>query len=101
MPNKKSSKKDLLVTERNRTRNASVKSRLKTLRSKALSIIATDAATSQSAVQDALTAFDSAATKGIIHKNTAARRKSRLVKQLDAAHGLNRHPCHARLPIAG
>ena len=85
MPNKKSSKKDLLVTERNRMRNASVKSRLKTLRHKAQSAITTDATVSKTAVQDALTAFDSAATKGIIHKNTAARRKSRLVKQLNAA----------------
>ena len=85
MPNKKSSKKDLLVTERNRQRNASVKSRLKTLRVKAQSSIVTDATTSLESVKDALKAFDSAATKGIIHKNTAARRKSRLVKRLNAA----------------
>jgi len=85
VPNKKSSKKDLLVTERNRQRNASVKSRLKTLRVKAQSSIVTDATTSLESVKDALKAFDSAATKGIIHKNTAARRKSRLVKRLNAA----------------
>jgi small subunit ribosomal protein S20 len=84
VPNKKASKKDLLVTERNRQRNASVKSRVKTLRMKAQSAIVTDATTSKDAVQDALSALDSAATKGIIHKNTAARRKSRLMKRLNA-----------------
>jgi len=85
VPNKKASKKDLLVSERNRQRNASVKSRLKTLRVKAQSAIVTDATASVDTVKDALKAFDSAATKGIIHKNTAARRKSRLVKRLNAA----------------
>ena len=85
VPNTKSAKKDLLVHARNQARNTSVKSRLKTLRTKAQSSIKTDAAASASAVQAALTAFDSAATKGIIHKNTAARRKSRLMKRLNAA----------------
>lgn len=85
MPNTKSAKKDLLTSERNRQRNQSVKSRLKTLRTRALSAIKTDAAASEADVKQALKAFDSAATKGVIHKNTAARRKSRLVKRLNAA----------------
>ena len=85
MPNTKSAKKDLLKSERNRQRNQSVRSRIKTMRTKALTAIKTDAATSESAVKDALKALDSAATKGVIHKNTAARRKSRLVKRLNAA----------------
>jgi small subunit ribosomal protein S20 len=85
VPNTKSAKKDLLKSERNRLRNQSVRSRIKTMRSKALSAIETDAATSESAVKDALKALDSAATKGVIHRNTAARRKSRLMKRLNAA----------------
>ena len=85
MPNTKSAKKDLLVSERNRQRNQAVKSRLKTMRTKALTAIKTDAATSEDAVKQALKDFDSAATKGIIHKNAAARRKSRLVKKMNAA----------------
>ena len=85
MPNTKSAKKDLLISERNRLRNQSVKSRLKTLRTKAQRAIKTDAAASVDTMKEALKAFDTAATKGIIHKNTAARRKSRLVKQLNAA----------------
>jgi small subunit ribosomal protein S20 len=85
VPNTKSSKKDLLINRRNRLRNQSVKSRLKTLRTKALSAVSADAAAGENAVKEALKAFDSAATKGVIHKNTAARRKSRLMKRLNAA----------------
>ena len=85
VPNTKSAKKDLLTNRRNRLRNQSVKSRLKTLRTKAYAAITAAAAASEPAVKDALKAFDSAATKGIIHKNTAARRKSRLTKRLNAA----------------
>ena len=85
MPNTKSAKKDLLVSQRNHDRNVAVKSRLKTLRSKAFKAIEDDAAASVDAIKDALKAFDSAATKGIIHRNTAARRKSRLMKRLNAA----------------
>ncbi len=85
MPNTKSAKKDLQISERNRLRNQSVKSKLKTLRTKAITAISADVAASTDAVKDALKAFDSAATKGIIHPNTAARRKSRLMKRLNAA----------------
>ncbi len=85
MPNTKSAKKDLLTNRRNQLRNQAVKSRLKTLRTKAQVAVKTDGATAVPAVLDALKAFDSAATKGVIHKNTAARRKSRLAKQLNAA----------------
>ena len=85
MPNTKSAKKDLLVNRRNRSRNQPVRSRLKTLRSKALVAIKTDAAVAADAVKASLRAYDSAATKGVIHRNTAARRKSRLMKKLNAA----------------
>lgn len=38
----------------------------------------------QKAVQEAISALDKAAEKGVIHKNNAARRKSRLMKRLAA-----------------
>lgn len=85
MPNTKSAKKDLLISKRNHERNVAVKSRLKTLRGKALSAIATDPATAEVAVKLALKEFDTAATKGIIHPNTAARRKSHLVTTFNEA----------------
>jgi len=85
MANTKSSKKDILKIERNRLRNQAIKSRLKTLRSKALQSLETEGADSAAAVKVAAQAFDTAVTKGVIHKNTAARRKSRLQKRLNQA----------------
>jgi len=85
VPNTKSAKHDLLTGERNRLRNQSVKSKLKTVRTKALAAIKVDVAASLDTVKKALTELDVAATKGIIHKNTAARRKSRLMKRFNAA----------------
>ncbi len=85
MPNTKSAKKDLLVHERNRQRNQAVRSRIKTLRQKAIKAVAANGIAGETAVKLALKELDTAATKGMIHKNTAARRKSRLMKKLNAA----------------
>jgi small subunit ribosomal protein S20 len=85
VPNTKSAKKDLLVHERNRLRNQAVKSRIKTLRQKAIKAVVANGIAGETAVKLALKELDSAATKGMIHKNTAARRKSRLMKKLNAA----------------
>ncbi len=54
-------------------RNQAVRSRLKTL---------TKAATTPDALREAIAALDRAAGAGLIHKNTAARKKSRLLKRL-------------------
>jgi len=43
--------------------------------------------TAQEATNDAIIALDRAAAKGVIHKNNAARRKSRLMKQLRSLEG--------------
>jgi len=85
MANTKSSKKDILKIERNRQRNQAIRSRLKTLRVKAIVAVDADAAGSVDAVKAATKAFDVAVSKGVIHKNTAARRKSRLQKRQNAA----------------
>lgn len=85
MPNTKSAKKDLLVHERNRQRNQAVRSRIKTLRQKAIKAVVANGIAGETAVKLALKELDTAATKGMIHKNTAARRKSRLMKKLNAA----------------
>lgn len=39
----------------------------------------------EATIQEAISALDKAAQKGVIHKNNAARRKSRLMKQLNQA----------------
>jgi len=48
-------------------------------------ILENDLDAAQEAVKQAMTALDKAAQKGVIHPNNAARRKSRLIKRLNAA----------------
>jgi len=79
MANIKSAKKRVLIAEANRQRNVAFKTSIKTAIKKALSLATSDD-------KDALNASlskvyqlcDKAVSKGILHKNTAARRKSRL-----------------------
>jgi small subunit ribosomal protein S20 len=74
--------------QKRRARNRSIKSRVKTYITKARQAIATPAAgveEATAAVRAAVSELDRAAKKGVLHKNNAARRKSRLMKQLNAA----------------
>ena len=68
-----------------RDRNRAVKSRTRTLLTKALASVDDDAAAAEGAVRDAISALDKAAQKGVIHANAAARSKSRLLKRLNLA----------------
>jgi small subunit ribosomal protein S20 len=77
MPNIKSMKKDLKRNAKKHDRNTSTKSALKTFIKKARSASGEGAA---AAVVTAVKQLDKAAERGIIHKNQAARRKSRLMK---------------------
>jgi len=81
LANLKSSIKDIKRNEANRLRNRSAKSAMKTFVKKA---IAADSETLQQAVNMAIKSIDKAAQRGIIHPNQAARRKSRLVKSINA-----------------
>ena len=72
--------------ERKRIINRTVRSSSRTAVKKALTAIASaepDEATA--AVGKALSGLDRAATKGVIHRNNAARRKSRLARRLNAS----------------
>ncbi|MGC8481225.1 MAG: 30S ribosomal protein S20 [Acidimicrobiales bacterium] len=82
MANIKSQIKRNRQNERRRVRNKSVRSELKT-RVKHVFDAETEEAT-QAALALAIKKLDKAAQKGIIHKNQAARRKSRLLKALQA-----------------
>lgn len=64
---------------RNRMYRGSTRAVVRDARS---SIEAGDAEESRTAVLDAISALDKAAAKGVIHKNNASRRKSRLMKRL-------------------
>ena len=88
-PKKRSSAdKRLRVSKKKRARNRIVKSSVRTfVKSAEKSIVAPTSGeeSTQAAVALALKALDSAASKGVLHRNSAARRKSRLMKKLNAS----------------
>ena len=83
MANSASAKKRIRSNERKRQRNVMYRSRVKTLVKKAETSIFSNTPSTDD-VREALRSLDKAAVKGIIHKNNAARRKSRLMKKLNA-----------------
>ena len=79
MANIKSAKKRILVTKKKEMRNKSVKSRVKTMIKKVEAAIeAGNKAEAEEALKVAISELSKAANKGIYHKNTAARKISRL-----------------------
>jgi len=83
LANTKSAKKSILVNERRRIRNRIHRGRARTEIKKARKVIASgDLTASVEAVRQAVKWIDHAASKGVLHKNNAARRKSRLMKRL-------------------
>ncbi len=84
MANIKSSKKRILVAERNRLRNVAMKSSIKTAVKKVLELSTTDDKEAlNAALSKAYQLCDKAVSKGVLHKNTAARKKSRLTKAVN------------------
>ena len=83
MANIKSAIKRNKQNEKKRIRNRVVRGSTRTFIKKAqIAIEGGESKTSVEAVQVAISALDKAAAKGVIHKNNAARRKSRLMKRL-------------------
>ena len=77
MANIKSQKKRILTSEKARKRNRSVKSELKTATRRVVEAIESgNAEAAQQAASKACRLMDKAASKGVIHKNQAANRKS-------------------------
>ncbi len=86
MANTKSALKMIRVAQRRKQRNAPVRSELKTLIKTARQEIAGgQLGDAQVDVREAASALDKAAKRGVIHKNAASRRKSRLMKMLAKA----------------
>ena len=85
MANIKSQKKRILTNAKRQERNKAVRSELKT-RIKSADRAATEGAeNADEQVRRAVKALDTAAAKGIIHKNQAANRKSKLMKRIAKA----------------
>ena len=79
MANSVSARKRARQAERHRLRNASLRSNVRTAIKKVLRAIeAGDKDAAVSAYKDVVPAIDRSVSKGIMHKNTAARNKSRL-----------------------
>ena len=85
MPNIKSAKKRVELTKVYAARNQAAKSALKTSLKKCEAAIAEGGEAAPAAFQAATQSIDIAVRKGIIHKNCAARKKSRLAKRVNAA----------------
>ncbi|MDK1019094.1 MAG: 30S ribosomal protein S20 [Actinomycetota bacterium] len=83
MANIKSQIKRNRQTVRRNQRNSAIRSELKTRTKHALQAAeAGDQAKAEEMLQIAQKRFDTAVTKGVMHKNTAARRKARLTAQV-------------------
>ena len=85
MANIKSQKKRNIQNEKRHQRNMAAKSSLKTTTKKVqAAVTAGDAEAAATSQREAARALDKAASKGVLHKKTAARKKSRLAKATNA-----------------
>lgn len=81
MPNIKSAIKRVKVNAKANAANSQAKSAMRTTVKKAENAVAENAGNAQELLQAAYKSLDKAASKGLIHKNAAARKKSRLAKK--------------------
>ena len=85
MANIKSAKKRVLIGAANEARNRANRTYLRTtLKRFDAAVVSGNRADADSAYQVAVTTVDKAVAKGLLHKNNAARKKSRLTKRLSA-----------------
>lgn len=84
MANIKSAKKRILVNRTKAERNKSIRSAVKTEIKKVDTAVANnDAAAAKAALPAAISAINAAASKGVYHKNNAARKVSRISKAVN------------------
>ena len=84
MANIKSAKKRVLIAQRNTERNVAFKTSIKTAVKKVLACaVSEDKSELNALLSKVYQLCDKAAGKGILHKNTAARKKSRLTKAVN------------------
>ena len=86
MPKTKTAEKSARSAARKAERNKGIRSVTKSSVTKAEKLVASKKGEdAKAAVTEAISALDRAAKKKVIHPNTAARKKSRLMKKLNAA----------------
>ena len=84
MANIKSAKKRIKITLKRTLRNRMIKSRTKTAMKKVvIACAANDTNAAAAALPQALRIIDKATSKGVYHKNNAARKKSKLAKMVN------------------
>ncbi len=81
MPNIKSQKDRVVQSKKEALHNKAIKSNLKTVVKKANAAIAANAADKDAVVKVAVSTIAKAQSKGVVHKNTAARKISRMAKR--------------------
>jgi small subunit ribosomal protein S20 len=84
LANTKSAMKRIRQSEKRRTRNRMVRSKVRTAVKTARTAVTGGGGEAREAVLEAIRALDRAVTKGVIHRNTAARKKSALARRLSA-----------------
>ncbi len=85
MPNIKSSIRSVKTDAERRIRNAAVKSTVKTASRKVMDAVkAGNAEEAKALLVNASKTIDKAASKGVLHKNAASRKKSRLARRINA-----------------
>jgi small subunit ribosomal protein S20 len=85
MPNIKSAIKRVKINEKKNVQNTMIKSDMRTAVKKVeAAVVLNDATAAKSTYAEAASKLDKAAAKGLIHKNTASRRKARLMKKLNS-----------------
>lgn len=80
MPNIKSQKDRVRQAAKEAAHNKAIKTNLKTVVKKAEAAVSAGSADADKAVVAAVSTIDKAASKGVLHKNTAARRISRVMR---------------------
>ncbi len=85
MPNIKSAEKRVRVIKKKTLRNRMVKSNAKTAVKKFRKMLTEDVAVAQNQLSATASAIDRAVAKGVMHKNAANRKKSRIARALNKA----------------
>jgi small subunit ribosomal protein S20 len=80
--NTRSARKRIKTSEKRRLRNRAVRSQVRSQVRTARAVEPTQGAEGRAAIQDAIRSLDKAVSRGVIHRNTAARRKSSLARRL-------------------